>query len=363
MGGSVGDVGRAALRELLAEDGDDLFAEEVEPEHGLQRETGVIDEEELALVVPSPFAEAQGAFDDLLRRTDGQRGLRREVLEAGSVAVDRGVVEVGAELADGVLGVLAHEHLTAEADDRLAGLAVAVVLIALAVELNHAGGVRGRPEDVVVEEAVTVVSGLFGDLGAADGAMPDERRHFVQWGRGDGEAAQRSAELALPIEVLLTPQTVEEVVVLHCQRDAGTDVLAEPRIDGAGVAAAHDQADATVGEVLRVGVVLGDAHGIGRGDERGRSGEFELLCLCGDIGQQNRRVRRGHEGRVVVLTGGEDVEADFFCLLGDLDGVLDPLVLADGGAVGGVGGDIADGEDSEFHDASCIWADQPRFPR
>ena len=65
----------------------------------------------------------------------------------------------------------------------------------------------------------------------------------------------------------------------------------------------------------------------------------------------------------MVLTGGEDVEADFFCLLGDLDGVLDPLVLADGGAVGGVGGDIADGEDSEFHDASCIWADRGSHDR
>src|SRR5699024_2672306 len=110
--------------------------------------------------------------------------------------------------------------------------------------------------------------------------------------------------------------------------------------DGSGVAAAHDEADPSLGEVLGVGVVLGDAHGIGGGDQGGRRRQLQCRGLCGDIGQQNRRVGRCHERRIVVLAGGEDVETDLFGLLRDLDGVLDPLMLGDGGAVGGVGGDV-----------------------
>src|SRR5690606_39501493 len=67
----------------------------------------------------------QVAFDDLLGRADGQRGLRGEVLQRGAAAVDRGVVEVGPELVPGFLGVLAHERLAAEAHIGLVGLAVA----------------------------------------------------------------------------------------------------------------------------------------------------------------------------------------------------------------------------------------------
>ena len=193
--------------------------------------------------------------------------------------------------------------------------------------------VAGGPEDVVVEEAVAVVGGLLGDLGGADRTVPHERGHVVERARGRREALQRGAEIAVVVDDVLAPQAVQQVVVLDGEPDALADVLAEPRVDGAGVAAAHDQADATVGEVLRVRVVFGDAHGIGRGDERGRRREFELLRLCGDVGQQDRRVRRRHEGRVVVLPGGEDVESDLLGLLGDLDGRLDALVLA-GGAAG-----------------------------
>ena len=62
--------------------------------------------------------------------------------------------------------------------------AVAVVLEAAAVELDHPLGVRGRPEDVVGEEAVAVVGRLLGDLGAADRAVPDERGDAVERARG-----------------------------------------------------------------------------------------------------------------------------------------------------------------------------------
>ena len=61
---------------------------------------------------------------------------------------------------------------------------MAVVLEALAVELDHARGVRGGPEDVVGEEAVAVVRRLLRDLGAADRAVPHERRLTVERTRG-----------------------------------------------------------------------------------------------------------------------------------------------------------------------------------
>src|SRR3712207_9448261 len=90
-----------------------------------------------SLVVPDVLAEAEGPLDDLLRGADGQRRLAGEVLQRRAVAVHRGVVEVGPELPDGVLAVRAHEHLPAQADDRLVGRAVTVVLEAAAVELQQ----------------------------------------------------------------------------------------------------------------------------------------------------------------------------------------------------------------------------------
>ena len=94
--------------ELLAQHRHDLLAEDVQLlQHGLQRQAGVVDQEQLALVVADVVAEAQRPLDDLLRAADGQRRLRGELLQRRAVAVDRGVVEVRPELAHGVLAVLA----------------------------------------------------------------------------------------------------------------------------------------------------------------------------------------------------------------------------------------------------------------
>lgn len=128
----------------------------------------MVDEEELALVVADDVAEFEGAVDDLLRGADGEGGLAHEIFEAGTVSVDGRVVEVRAEFGNGVLGVLPHEDLAAEADDRLLLDAVPVMLETFAIKRDHSGGVRGRPEDVVVEESVAVVGGLLRDFGGAD---------------------------------------------------------------------------------------------------------------------------------------------------------------------------------------------------
>src|SRR5690606_27279522 len=113
------------------------------------------------------------------------------------------LVEVGTELADGVLAVLAHEDLATEADDGMLGSAVPVVLEPASVELDHPLGVLLGPEDVVGEEAVAVVGRLLGDLRTADRAVPDEGRLVVERTRGRGEAVQRGAVLAGPDDVLL----------------------------------------------------------------------------------------------------------------------------------------------------------------
>ena len=77
---------------------------------------------------------------------------------------------------------------------------------------------------------------------------------------------------------------------------------------------------------------------------------LQALGLRGDGRHEDRRVGRRDERRVVVLPGGEDVQADLLGLQGDLHRVADALALGGGAAGGGVGGDVPDGEDAELHD-------------
>ena len=100
----VGHVGGPADRELAAEDRHDQLAEHLQLlEDDRQRQPGVVDEEQLALVVADDLAEAERPVDDLLRAADRQRRLGHVVLERRAAAVDRRVVEVRPELADRVL--------------------------------------------------------------------------------------------------------------------------------------------------------------------------------------------------------------------------------------------------------------------
>ena len=62
------------------------------------------------------------------------------------------------------------------------------------------------------------------------------------------------------------------------------DVLAEPRVHGPGVAAAEHQVHPAVREVLERAVVLGDAHRVGRRDQRGGRRQDDALGLRGDEG-------------------------------------------------------------------------------
>ena len=208
-------VGGSQRLELPAQDRHDLGAQDVHLlEHGLQRQAAVVGDEQLPLVVADELAEAERPVDDLLRAADRHRRLGHVVLERHRAAVDRRVVEVRPELADRVLAVLAHEHVPAQADDGLVRRPVTVVLEAAPIELDHPLHVAARPEDVVVEEAVAVVGGLLGDLGAADGAVPDERRHAIERTRRRREPGQRRPELAFPVDDVLAPQASQEVVVL-----------------------------------------------------------------------------------------------------------------------------------------------------
>ena len=234
--GRVRDTGGAPRRELLAQHRNDL-AEEVELlQHGLQRQARVVHQEQLALVVAEVLAERQRPVDDLLRRPDGQRRLLREVLERRPVPVHRRVVEVRPELAHRVLRVLPHEHLPAEADDRLLRRAVPVVREPLAVQADQPLEVVLGPEDVVGEEAVAVVGGLFRDLRAADGAVPHERRHAVERPRRRGERPAAACGTGPPSR--RRPRATARAAARSSRWPAGCPggCPAEPRIDRAGVA-------------------------------------------------------------------------------------------------------------------------------
>jgi hypothetical protein len=141
---------------------------------------------------------------------------------------------------------------------------------------------------------------------------------------------------------------VQQLVVLHSEREPVADVLAEPGVDRSGVAAAHHQIHPAVGQVLQHGVVLGDLDRIIGGDQGGRGGQDDLARPGRDVAEQRRR-RRRHERRVVVLAGREHVQPHLLGLECDGDHGLDPLGFGRGASVGGIRRHVADGEDSELH--------------
>src|SRR5699024_1248594 len=283
-----GHVRRAAAFELLPQDRHDLPTEDLDLlEHQLLRQPGVVDQEELALIVAYRVSVTQVTFDDLLRGADRQRADALELLQRRPVPVDRGVVEERTEGGLGLLLGIGGEDLPAQAHDRLVGRAVPVVFEALAVQAHQLLGVLDVPEDVVMEETVPVVRGLLGDLRGADGTVPHEGRDVVQGTWGGRELLQRGAELPLPRQVLLAPQATQQVVILHGKRDRLADVLTEPRIDGAGIATAEHEVHASLREVLDVGVILRDPHRVGGGNQRGRGGELEGFSLRGEVREQD----------------------------------------------------------------------------
>ena len=79
--------------------------------------------------------------------------------------------------------------------------------------------------------------------------------------------------------------------------------------------------------MLQVGVILGKANRIHRRNQGCRGRQRDLLRLCRKERKEGRRVAGGNEWRVVVLAGCENVEADLFRMLGNLNGCLDALVL------------------------------------
>lgn len=69
------------------------------------------------------------------------------------------------------------------------------------------------------------------------------------------------------------------MVILNGQRNPLADILAKPRINRPRVAAAHHEIHAAFGKVLEVGVILGDAHGVGGGNQRCRGRQNQIFGL------------------------------------------------------------------------------------
>src|SRR6201986_3287866 len=137
----VGHARRAPRLHLLAQDGDDLGAEQLDLlERGLQRQAHRVDVPELALVAAERVLNLEGFPNPLRGAADAERRPGHEVLEPVARAVDRRALEIRAERADGVLRARGDERVAAEPDDRLLRRAVAVVGEALA------GGVDERLE-------------------------------------------------------------------------------------------------------------------------------------------------------------------------------------------------------------------------
>ena len=128
------------------------------------------------------------------------------------------------------------------------------------------------------------------------------------------------------------------------QRNGGTDVLPEPRVDGPGIAATQHYVGAATGQVLEHAEVLGDLDRIVGGDQCRRRRQNDALGLRGDVSQQRGR-RRRHEGRVVMLAGGEDIQADLFDFLRDGYGRTDPISFRRCNAGCRVRCDVSYGED------------------
>lgn len=115
MGGASGLEAGTQIGQHLAEQVELL-------ENRLERQPGMVDEEQLALVVAEAVPEGQRLVEEFLRAPNRQRGLVGELLQRRAVPVDRRIVEVGTELSDRVLGVAAHEELPAEPHDGLIAL-------------------------------------------------------------------------------------------------------------------------------------------------------------------------------------------------------------------------------------------------
>src|SRR5438552_2541286 len=107
VGRRVGHARVAARLHLLAQDGHDLGAQQLDLlERHLQWQAHRVDVPELALVVAEALLELQRLLDHFLGAADAQRRPGHEVLQPVALAVDRRALEERPERMDGVLRAL-----------------------------------------------------------------------------------------------------------------------------------------------------------------------------------------------------------------------------------------------------------------
>src|SRR5699024_8203332 len=91
-------------------------------------------------------------------------GVQTCALPIWTVTINWSIVEIWSELIPSVLGSFSHKCLTAQCDIRLMGFAVTIVLVPPAIELNHLNDVLLVPTYIVMEKAIAIIGGLFGNF-------------------------------------------------------------------------------------------------------------------------------------------------------------------------------------------------------
>lgn len=149
-------------------------------------------------------------------------------------------------------------------------------------------------------------------------------------------------------DVLALAQPQQQVELLGEQRVIVRQALPEDGKRLGECAAARDDLGAAVADQVESGEVLVDADGVQHAQHRDRAGQPDGLGAGGDGGEDDGR--GGHrEGMRVMLAECEQVQAEPLGELGVADDLANALDGGKGPAGAGVGLDVAEGQDSEFH--------------
>ncbi len=152
--------------------------------------------------------------------------------------------------------------------------------------------------------------------------------------------------LAAPGDGVAIADREQQLELLRIQRVVVVEVVAEQRERFDERAAAGHDLGAAAGDEIDLSELLEDADGIIGAEHRHRARQADALGPGGDRRQRDRRCRHS-EVRPVMLTDGEQVEAELVGELGLLEQILEALLRADPGA------EVGECGKPKFHARQC----------